>query len=88
MEATVSGAYDGFVDYTQARWVGFKLDQGGPPASVENDDVAAHLDRGGVIRGGGGGARRGDKTNRSWTEFGAGFTKVVSSVLFGNSGVN
>ena len=35
-----------------------------------------------------GGARRGDKTNRSWTKFGAGFTKVVSSVLFGNSGVN
>ena len=43
LEATMSGAHDSFVDHAQAGWVGFKMDQGGPPASIEDDDVAANL---------------------------------------------
>ena len=73
---------------TQARWVGFKLDQGGPPASVENDDVAANFNSVGTIGGGGGRARRGDKERVPWTKLCSGFAKVVASMLFGDSGVN
>ena len=39
LEATVSCAYNGFVYHAQARWVGFKFDQGGPPASIENETL-------------------------------------------------
>ena len=43
LEATVSGAHDSFVDCIQARGFRFEMDQGGPPASIEDDDVAANL---------------------------------------------
>ena len=86
LEATVSSAYNSFVHHAQAGWVGFKVDQGGPPASIENDDVAANFD--GAIGRGGGRARRGDKKCGPRTQLRSGFAKIVASMWFGNSGVN
>ena len=88
LEVTVSSAYNRFVYHAQAGWVGFKVDQGGPPASVENDDVAANFNSVGTIGGGGGRARRGDKERGPWTKLCSGFAQVMSSVLFGYAGVN
>ena len=68
--------------------VGFKIDQGGPPASIENYDVASNFNGVGAIGGSGGRARRGDKKCGPWTKLCTGFTKIVASMLFGNSGVN
>eukprot|EP01042_Synura_sphagnicola_P018367 gene18367-23225_t len=75
LEATVSGAHDSFVHHTQARGVRFDIDQRGPPASIKDDYVAAHLNRVGAIGGDGGGARRGDKGDCAWSEFGSGLAK-------------
>ena len=88
LEAAVSSAYNGFVYHAQAGWVGFKIDQGGPPASIENYDVAANFNGVGAIGGSGGRARRGDKKCGPWPKLCSGFAKVVASMLFGNSGVN
>ena len=88
LEATVSSAYNGFVYHAQAGWVGFKIDQGGPPASIENYDVAANFNGVGAIGGSGGRARRGDKERGPWTKLCSGFAQVMSSVLFGYAGVN
>ena len=88
LEATVSCAYNGFVYHAQARWVGFKFDQGGPPASIENDDVAANFDGVGAIGRGGDRARRGEKKCGPRTQLCSGFAKIVASMRFGNSGVN
>ena len=85
LEATMSGAHDSFVDHREVR---FEMDQRGPPASIKDDYVAAHLNRVGAIGGGGGGARRGDTADCAWSEFGSGLAKVMASLLFGNSGIN
>ena len=63
LEAAVSSAYNGFVYHAQAGWVGFKIDQGGHPASIENDDVAANLNGVGAIGGSGGSAWREETRN-------------------------
>ena len=84
----MSGAHDSFVDHTPARGVKFELDQRGPPASIKDDYVAAHPNRVGAIGGGGGGARRGDKADYAWSEFGSGLAKIMASSLFGNAGIN
>ena len=81
LEATVSSVYNGFVYHAQAGWVGFKIDQGGPPASIENYDVAANFNGVGAIGGSGGRARRGDKKCGPWTKLCTGCTKIVACCL-------
>ena len=66
----------------------FEIDQGRPPAIIEDDDVATNLNRVRAIGGGGGGARRGDKADYAWSEFGSGLAKIMASSLFGNAGIN
>ena len=84
LATTVRGFQNSFVCDAEPRGARFKVNEGGAPAVVEDDDVAPDLDAVLTIGRGWGG----HQTDSARTKFGAGFAEIVMAVDFGDAHID
>jgi len=85
LETTVRGFQNGFVGDAEPRRVRLKVNQGGAPAIVEDDDVAPDLDAVLTFGSCGWGGHQTDSTR---TKLRAGFSEIVVAVESGDARID